>query len=424
MPSIEFGEEPIHRPVRGPAPKLWRKATRGARGCAAVLLSLALAGCVDRADPPRAPQVEEWVVGAAPELVIGEAEGAPEYLFSRIAAVRLMAHGRIVVADGGSGTLRVFGADGRIERSFGGIGEGPGEFRGLGALHAVGGDTLLAYDPESSRLSTFLVSGELLSTTRIQVDDGYPEVYLGRDSAGRHYIAWIKQAPRSAAVVTPDMMEVARFDADGTVSGSLGVFPGMRRLGSPLPFSAHFVGAVVERYARNPNVSAWHIVGAVVEGVPFVGDGLRPALSALGTAATSVVPVSIGRDAWIPAEAWRRLEERVTQPALKRRLQEVRSVPGADSIPVFSEVVPDPRGRIWLKHFDPATDSHFLPRELTGGSWTVVDTEGMAVARVALPEGFRLLEVQHDRISGVHKDDLGVERIAVYTLHRREAEGR
>lgn len=387
---------------------------RAADLAATVVFSALILGCGEsrQAPAPNGGEAEStsaprggparWTVGEAPLLSVGEADGDPSYLFSRISAVRLLSGGRIAVADGGSSTLRILGPDGHPELDFGGAGEGPGEFERLGTVLAPGGDTLLAYDLVAHRLSTYLASGELVSTTRIQADNGYPEVYLGRDATGNHYFAWIQQGPRDPTGLTPDLMEVGRFDPDGAMTASLGVFPGMRRLSSPLPFSPHFVGALVDDVA-------------------FVGDGLRPVVTSLTPGGPREVSLGGEWPGADPADAWARLEAEVTHPALEDRLRSVRDAPGADSIPAYAEILPDPAGLLWVKRFDPVTDSHFLPRELTGGVWAVMDTAGRPVATVTLPPGFRLLEIRDDRVAGVSKDELGVERVAVYRLTRADA---
>ncbi len=69
-----------------------------------------------------------WEIGAAPSLSVGGAVDDPAHdLFNVTDATRL-ADGAIVVADAGSGELRVFDASGVHRDSWGGRGEGPGEF--------------------------------------------------------------------------------------------------------------------------------------------------------------------------------------------------------------------------------------------------------------------------------------------------------
>src|SRR5690625_4203127 len=131
----------------------------------ALLLTLTLAGCA--ADAPRAnlaterdsagirivenaePRpgtVPEWTIDDEPLLEIGVLDGDPAEQFFRVAGTLRLSDGRVVVADGGSGEVRVFDAEGRHLATGGGQGDGPGEFRNLSRLYRLPGDTILAWD--------------------------------------------------------------------------------------------------------------------------------------------------------------------------------------------------------------------------------------------------------------------------------------
>lgn len=74
-----------------------------------------------------------WTVDPEPAVRIGaRLRGADDMLFRVRGAARLSDR-RIVVANGGTQEIRFYAADGRLERSAGGEGEGPGEFASVGA---------------------------------------------------------------------------------------------------------------------------------------------------------------------------------------------------------------------------------------------------------------------------------------------------
>jgi hypothetical protein len=127
----------------------------------------------------------------------------------------------------------------------GGSGEGPGGFESLYGAFLIRPDTISALDGAAHRLTKFLRDGRVVSTVSFRASDGYPEVYLGAASDGSHVVAWIRQVPRDPASVTADVMELGRFEADGGSRAKLGTDLGMRRLGSPVPFSGHFLGVMV-----------------------------------------------------------------------------------------------------------------------------------------------------------------------------------
>ena len=49
-----------------------------------------------------------------------------------------------------------------------------------------------------------------------------------------------------------------------------------------------------------------------------------------------------------------------------------------------------------------------------GGTWTIVGIQGHGVAQVTLPDDFILFDVAAEHLIGITRDELGVERVAVY----------
>lgn len=73
--------------------------------------------------------------------------------------------------------------------------------------------------------------------------------------------------------------------------------------------------------------------------------------------------------------------------------------------------------RIWLKHYEPATDAtHLRSGAMAGGRWTLIEADGRIVAEVELPDGFAPMDATGRSVLGIHRDELGVERVRVYDL--------
>jgi hypothetical protein len=375
---------------------------RAGATCLAFATLAGLASCVDRSPGAGdAGAVGAWSLSPEPLLEIGEVDGDPGYLFSRISDVRLLPGGGVAVADAGLQAVRLYAPDGRFLRDLGRQGQGPGEFTSIMGLRVVAPDTVLAYDAAEGRLTTFLASGELLSTQPFRGDDGFPEAYIGAFDDGGHAVAWIARAPRDPSQVTPDPMQIGRFGPDGGLRSILGSAPGMRRLRSPLPFSPHFLAAMSGDSVFFTDGSDGRITVAGPDGGPgrtFRVEAERPEAE----------------------DAWRSLEELIEDPDQFDALRGLRDLPGADSVPIFSELRMHDEDRLWLKRYEPATDSHRLSRRRTGGEWLVVERDGRVIARVAIPDGFRPEHVKGDRVAGVALDELGVERVRVYELVGRE----
>ena len=380
---------------------VWNEESMSARRrhLVCLLLCLGMHACDDGSDPVGDGSLARWVLDPTPRMELGEFDGEPEEVFSRISGVGLLGDGGVVVGNAASGTLRVFDARGVFELELGGEGEGPGEFAYLAHVRVLDGDTILAYDPVAYRLSLFTRSGQTHATVQMDATNGAPEVYFGRDGRGQHLVALIRPEPRDPTEVTADVMELRRYGADGAVWESLGTFPGMRRMRSPVPLSPHLIGAVL---------------GDTV----FVTDGLSAQVRAIAPAGASSRIVDGAEVVWTPSEARQRLEDHIDDPAVAQRLQDAGVATVWDSVPHFSDALPDPGGHLWLKRYDPATDSHWVSRRRSGGLWIVATTDGVPVAEVVMPDSFRLMAVGPDRVAGVHTDELGVERVVVYSLQR------
>src|SRR5688572_15096096 len=119
---------------------------------------------VDDADVPR------WTIDTVPAQTIGVTAGDPSYEFSRIAGVRRLPNGMLLVLTGG-GTFayefRFFDSTGKHIVSHGRRGKGPGEYVSVDWFGAVGGDTVMAVDRGNARVSWLSASAGHLRSARV-----------------------------------------------------------------------------------------------------------------------------------------------------------------------------------------------------------------------------------------------------------------
>ena len=102
-----------------------------------------------------------WRIGDTPSLSIGSQDGEDPYLLFGVEDAVRLDDGRIVVANSASGEIRVFASDGSHVASFGGIGEGPGEFAQYDpvAVGAWPGDSIVAGAWWRGRIEVFDADG-------------------------------------------------------------------------------------------------------------------------------------------------------------------------------------------------------------------------------------------------------------------------
>ncbi len=376
--------------------RLWGPASRAPF----VLLPLLFLSCSEGTDSSTDPfEPADWVLAPEPKVTIGQVEGEAEYLFSRIGPAALLPDGRIAVADQQDAAIRLFLPDGTFVREIGRRGEGPGEFSHLRTITVVPPDTIVTHDSRLFRLTRFLTSGSLVSTLRLQADDGMPEIYLGEYSTGELGFAWIKRGSGSGEDYTRDLMQFAKFSETGRLSALLGTEVGILRAEtSPLAFSPHLYAEMIgdSLFLTNgllPEIQVWDHQGGLVR--------------------TIHVPVPEADH----ADAWEQLEELLAARGNTNELQWFENQPRDVAIPRISMMLVDDQDRLWVKKYDPHTDNHLLMRpRCRGGEWLILEASGAVVATIKLPEDLLLLDVRGDQVLGQIADELGVERVQVYQI--------
>jgi hypothetical protein len=78
------------------------------------------------------------------------------------------------------------------------------------------------------------------------------------------------------------------------------------------------------------------------------------------------------------------------------------------AFPAFVRLETDPHGNVWAEWFRPPGEPHH--------AWSVFDTDGVFLGTVRLPSDLTVTDITDDLILGVTRDELGVERVGVYTL--------
>lgn len=108
------------------------------------------AGIVIAESPELSPShLPPWALSPEPLTAIGSFDGPEESQLFRVRGALRLPDGRIAVGNSGTSEIRIFAPDGRFLHSFGGEGEGPGEFSYL-ALVGLRGDSLVAVDRSST----------------------------------------------------------------------------------------------------------------------------------------------------------------------------------------------------------------------------------------------------------------------------------
>lgn len=346
-------------------------------------------------------------VSDEPLVEIGGAEGQDAYLFSAITNAVLLDDGRVAVADGELTELRLYGPDGRFLHSVGGRGEGPGEFSEISAIWLLSDQRIGVWDAENLRITTFLPDGELVSAERVQAErqagmSGSPGVFLGSFGDDDVILASVRGG-RGRQGVVADQWILGRFGLDGTPRGLVGQLRGFRRLvGSPLPFTPI------------PRVTVLRDSVFAVDGYePHVGR-LDPDRGLLPTIGVPTVDLS-------PDQAWSFLGTELRRRDEGLYLELMDRLPPPDEIPQIGGLLADGAGQLWVKVYDPSVDALWLGGPLrpgAGGTWRIVGPDGAVTGTIRMPDGVIPLHITEDRLVGMARDALDVERLVVHLVDR------
>ena len=347
-----------------------------------------------------------WRIGPAPTLSIGAVEGDPAYELFRVADATRLPDGRIVIANAGSAELRMFDETGTHLGSWGGEGEGPGEF-GRGGPSGVGrwpGDSISASDTYARRFSVFDADGEHGRTSSL------PDPYwrlIGVLPEGKLFVGTVSSF-RYTGGEFPD--GVARIDleygiveADGSAHSTLGTHPG-----AEWSASAENMSVRPHPFSRSPIYAVW---GDRV----VIGANDRYEIRAYATDGGLARIVRRDHDPRRPTRAdldeyYARQYESRTGEERSAALAAVADMALTDAFPAFSSIRVDELEHLWVEEY----------RQLgeTGRLWTVFDPAGRVLGFLETPPGLRVFEIGPDYILGAAYDEFQIEYVQLWPLDR------
>ncbi len=355
-------------------------------------------------------------------LAIGDADGH-ESQFSNIVQVALLTGDRVAVADGPLNEVRVYDLRGRLQRRWGGAGDGPGEFRGLTALFADHNGRIYVWDADHLRVTVLDVSTGGIRTFSILDKSDYPlrtrfmpkqQQVLGVLEAGSILYSSIPRVIDGGGEF--NILETALMLADsgGAPQRRLGLFPISET--ALLPdggtIAPHFRaqasliaagGEIYYAFGRQPVVSVHDRFGRLRKSIRW-DEAPRPVTR---QAVQLYRRWLLSRIAGAPS---------IAKQSLARRFDEV---PSASSLPFIRRLIVDDQRALWVESYpDPEVYYQAAPHDYAE-VWHVFDSSGTSRATVILPAGFRLMHVAAGRLAGVSTDSFGTQQLQVRALNDR-----
>ncbi len=351
-----------------------------------------------------------FTVVPEPLVSIGSLEGDTLQQLYRVNGAIRLADGRIAVGNGGSGQLRIYAPDGRFLASLGRPGEGPGEFRAVALVGALGGDTLVTLDSDLRRISLFHLETGFVRSARVVDEAGGFLLARGAFADGSIVAGggffFSSGAGQISGGAQRSPTSFASVDLDGRLITDFGEFPGLElfiRLregglsANLLPYGKFAVAAVSSDRLYVGTADRYEIRA-------FAPDGRLARLIRYDQPTRPVTPADI--DAYI--------EEQVAEGEQGVDPQEIRTryreMPAPERMPAYQQIATDVLGHLWVSEYR-------LPGDDTP-VWTVFDPEGGLVARLALPPRVGVLEIGEDYLLGRLVDELDVEYVQLFRLER------
>jgi hypothetical protein len=348
----------------------------GTAMCVLACVSCAPSG--DHANRGRASQFTDEEA-----LTITSDTTAGEPLFLRAADAVRLGDGGVAILDPLLPGVRFFSPDGQPRHTVGRLGSGPGEFQSPLWMDRCSGDSLFVRD--GTRMTVLSADGRFGRSFTLP---GVPSALMACGAGGMVAVVQLPRMQGASPTNGERRFEGALWlvDAQGDTVRSLGVVS----LGEPVPLGRLTrLAMVAHRLYIGTADSAW------VEALD-----LRGGRSAIALGSVQPRPASIRhREAAIDRmlAGWRGPRQDA------RRYLEQYPVP--DHLPVYTELLTDPSGSLWVVLSAPGDSSTSILE---------IDSDGDIVSRRVLPRDLRIFDVGRDFVLGAYEDALGKEIVTLY----------
>lgn len=344
----------------------------------------------------------QWRIDPEPLLDLAESGAGDPHDFYTVRGIKRLSDGSIVVLNAGSDEIRQFSADGRFLDSFGGAGEGPGEFTNPRQLESAG-DTILVLDWDSI-LSVYGPGPEFIRDVRLHSRTRAVHS-IGNGNLVVRAVSSL--TPIGGLVRIPEALLTYRLDGSG--GDSIGWIPGYEdyTIGDmgQVPFFEK--EAVVDSHGDRIFTGSSDYMQ--VEEMAANGDTVRILRIAEYPLALSEAQAEAERDARLDFPL---LQQTPLPPRVQQLRQFIEDMPLPATRPAYADMIVDPSGAVWLRPY------RGLSERVGPESWLVLDSGGQWLGSVEVPGNFRIWEIGMDEVLGVWWDEMDEQHPQVLRLQR------
>jgi hypothetical protein len=342
---------------------------------------------------------QAWSVAGTPTVEIPAVSPSGAVHFDQAVGAARLPSGEIAVADR-SGAVRIFNPSGQPVRREGRQGSGPNEFQALLWMGSCGGDSLVAWDLLTRRLTVLSPEGRIHRQTAAVT--GAAPFLVACSRAGGNLVAQGigHDPPARPGDPIRGTSPVVLLDRDGAAAGVVAVLPSGELSafgggGAPRPLgkSTHLAASRQYLYVTTGD-------SAVV--LRYTRDG-KPA-GVLRTPAPPRAPTSRQRElavedllGMVPPQARQSVRAMLASEAPPERL------------PPFSRLLVDAEDRLWVVLSHPGEGRTRL---------RALDENGGTLAELTIPADLTVYEIGRDYLLARFDDADGEQSIRLYPIRR------
>lgn len=348
--------------------------------------------------------IPQWTVAERPQFdsQATAADGGVALLGAMGAT--LLRDGSVAVADNAGTSVKWFAGDGRLLRSFGREGDGPGEFRLLNLIGTCGTDSLFVFDGANQRLTTLTLDGKLVTTRVFSTDSsesGAPsQIACGRARAFG-VLGWPRGAipPGDVAYRTTVGVRIHPIDTRQVIDAGTAASSERQRFGNsagprPLGKRTSIALGSDRMYVGTGDSALIRVVGLDGRDLPAIRLPFfripirRPHISAY-------IEGLVARNTRVAPERIRLEYARLQYP---------------EYFPMHGALLVDSDDNLWVEEYRWPGDEV--------SRWSVFSKSGVAVATITLPPRFRLSEAGRHYVLGTWEDPDDVQHVRMYRISR------
>lgn len=396
-----------------------------------LVLALAIGGCEsgDRPTPSndagsdiQQTSSPSFRLSDEPEVLIGVADGRPEQELFEVAGAARLADGSVVIYEAGAFRLQKFGPDGEHLWSRGQAGDGPGDFGNFAQLlvPCASQESILVYDIYALRMTVFDGDGALLGTYPFAFQESSPYDLTCTPGGRLVFSGWGRERPSEpgpyrttadvgfadSAMVTVLREDVvgedrlATTNAEGRLTGSA---PGIwsRRLRFAATDEGVWLGT-----GDDYTIELLDWTGATARTIRWEGPDRAVTQTHIDAYREAVRDSFANGLDFMARNHPDAVDRRNWQGRFEARWERDQdALP--PTFPAYADVRLGDDGALWVQEF---------ARPGEQSEWFALNEDGERTRAVIVPPEMTLLDIGIDWALMTFRDELDVERVALYSF--------